>query len=488
MFTSTSIRGITVIIIIAIAVGFALGFGFDTVTSTPAIGDVSDMEYLERANRAFIQIVNLAKPAVVQIKTMKTTKMRDPFEDFRDLFPFWEFRSPEREREEQILGSGVIVNEDGYILTNNHVIEGADEIIVYLADGRELDAKIVGRDPKTDIAVIKVDENHLPTIPLGNSDEVEVGEWVIAIGSPFGYAQTVTRGMVSAKGRSRVINSSDFYADFIQTDAAINPGNSGGALINIHGELIGINTAIATGSSFSRSNAGVGFAIPINLAQDIMNELIEKGEVERGWLGVYIQDIERDMVEKLGLKNTDGALVAEVQADSPAEEAGFQSGDVIIELDGKPVKNVKQLRFRVASTDVNKQVNITVIRDEKSQILTVKIGRLSRGEVASARGEGIAEGVKPLKGLRVRNLTSELARRSGYEGESGVIITRVEPNSPAAKKRLKPGDLIKEIDGQPVNNVREYQRTAKELKNKNKIMLFVKYQSGRSNFVMLIAK
>ena len=462
-------------------------FGFDTVTSTPAIGDVSDMEYLERANRAFVQIVNLAKPAVVKITTTKKTKIRDPFEDFRDLFPFWEFRSPEREREENILGSGVIVNEDGYILTNNHVIEGADEIIVYLADGRELDAKIIGRDPKTDVAVIKVDENHLPTIPLGNSDEAEVGEWVIAIGSPFGYAQTVTRGMVSAKGRSGVI-SSDFYADFIQTDAAINPGNSGGALINIHGELIGINTLIVTGSSFSRSNAGVGFAIPINLAQEIMSELIEKGKVERGWLGVYIQDIERDMVEKLGVKNTDGALVTEVQADSPAEEAGFQSGDVIIELDGNPVENVKQLRFRVASIDVNKQVSITVIRDETPKILKVKIGKLPGGEVASARGEGIAEGVKPLKGLRVRNLTPDLARRSGYEGESGVIITRVEPNSPAAKKRLKPGDLIKEIDGQPVNNVREYQRIAKKLKNKNEIMLFVKYQSGRSVFVMLKAK
>ena len=266
MFTSASTRW-TIIIVTTIVLGLTFTLGFNNFVSQSAIGNVSDMEYLERANKAFIKIVNQAKPAVVQIATTKKIKQRAHLEDFRDLFPFpWDFSPREREREYQGLGSGVIVTSDGYILTNNHVIEGADEIIVYLPDNnRKLNAKVIGHDPGTDIAVIKLDGGNFPTIPLGNSDEIEVGEWVLAIGSPFGYAQTVTRGMVSAKGRSNVMPGVDpnkFWPDFIQTDAAINVGNSGGALINIHGELIGINTAIVTGSAFSRSNAGVGFAIP----------------------------------------------------------------------------------------------------------------------------------------------------------------------------------------------------------------------------------
>jgi len=483
----------TIIIIIAAVLGLTFALGFNNFVSQAAIGDINDMEYLERANRAFIKIVNQAKPAVVQIATTKKIKQRDPFEDFRDLFPFqWDFSPPERERKAHGLGSGVIVTSDGYILTNNHVIEGADEIIVYLPDNnRKLDAKIIGRDPGTDVAVIKVDGKNLPTIPLGNSDKLEVGEWVIAIGSPFGYAQTVTRGMVSAKGRSSIRIGGDpnkVWFDFIQTDAAINLGNSGGALINIHGELIGINTAIATGSVFSQSNAGVGFAIPINLAQYVMKDLIEKGEVERGWLGVYIQDIDYDMAEKLGLKNTDGALVSQVQPDSPAEKAGFKSGDVIVEFDRKPVKNSGQLRITVASTDIGKPVDVKIIRDGKEKTVSVKIGKLSGEKIASAGGEVSSEDVKALEGLKVSNLTPEIAKRYGYEKEDGVVVTEVAPGSPASKAGIEPGDLIKEVEKQTVTNVKDYRKIAGELKNKKSVLLLVKHPNGATGFVLLRSK
>jgi serine protease Do len=481
----------TIIIIIAAVLGLTFVLGFNNFVSQSAIGDISDMEYLERANRAFIKIVNQAKPAIVQIATTKKIKQSDPFEDFRDLFPFWDFSIPEREREAHGLGSGVIVTSDGYILTNNHVIEGADEVIVYLPDNnREIDAQVIGRDPGTDVAVIKVDGKNLPTIPMGNSDKLEVGEWVIAIGSPFGYAQTVTRGMVSAKGRSNLSGAGqDKWFDFIQTDAAINPGNSGGALINIHGELIGINTAIATGSVFSQSNAGVGFAIPINLAQDVMKDLIEKGEVERGWLGVYIDNISYDMAEKFGLKNTDGALVSQVQSDSPAEKAGFKVGDVIVEFDGKPVKNVGQLRITVASTDVGKPVSVKIIRDGKEKILSVKIGKFSGEKIASTGGEVSSEDVRALAGLKVSNLTPEIAEQYGYEKEDGVVITEVAPGSPAYREGIRQGDLIKEVERQPVKNVRDYQRITRELKNQKTVMLFVKdYRRGNTHFVILRSK
>ena len=492
MFKSASTKW-TIVIIITVVLGSTFVLGFNNFVSQAAIGDISDMEYLERANKAFTKIVNQAKPAVVQIATTKKIKQRDPFEDFRDLFPFpWDFSPPEREREAHGLGSGVIVTSDGYILTNNHVIEGADEILVYLSDSnRELDAKIIGRDPGTDIAVIKVDGDNLPTIPLGNSDEVEVGEWVIAIGSPFGYAQTVTRGMVSAKGRSNVMPGVDpnkVWSDFIQTDAAINLGNSGGALVNIHGELIGINTAIATGSAFSRSNAGVGFAIPINLAQDVMRDLIEKGEVERGWLGVFIQNIDYDMAEKLGLKNTDGALVGQVQSDSPAEKAGFESGDVIVQFDGKPVKNVAQLRITVASTDVGKPVDVKIIRDGKEKIVSVKIGKLSGENIVFAGGEVSSEGVKALVGLKVRNLTPEIAERYGYEEEDGVVVTEVSPGCAAYKEGITSGDLIKEVERQPIKNVNDYKKITRELKNKKTVLLLVKRRSGATGFVLLKSK
>ena len=482
----------TIVIIIATVLGLTFILGFNNFPSQFAIGDINDMEYLEQANRAFIKIVNQAKPAVVQIATTKKIKQRDPLEDFRDLLPFpWDFSPPEREREAHGLGSGVIVTSDGYILTNNHVVEDADEIIVYLPDNnRELDAKIIGRDPGTDVAVIKIDGKQFPTIPMGNSDELEVGEWVIAIGSPFGYAQTVTRGMVSAKGRSNLSGAGqDKWFDFIQTDAAINPGNSGGALINIHGELIGINTAIATGSAFSQSNAGVGFAIPINLAKDVMKDLIEKGEVERGWLGVYIDNISYDMAEKFGLKNTDGVLVGQVQSDSPAEKAGFKSGDVIVEFDGKPVKSVGQLRIIVASTDVGKPVDVKIIRDGKEKIVNVKIGKFSEENIVSANGEVSSKDVKALEGLKVSNLTSEIAERYGYEKEDGVVVTEVSPGSPADKSGIRQGDLIKEVERQPVKNVRDYQKITKELKNPKTVMLFVKdYRSGITNFVILRSK
>jgi len=490
MLKSTTTKW-TMVVIITILSGLILVLGFNNIVFQSAIGDISDVEHLEQVNKAFIRIVNQAKPAVVEVATTKKIKQRDPLEDFRDIFPFWDFSIPEGEREAHGLGSGVIVTSDGYILTNNHVIQDADEIVVYLNPDRdrEFEAKIIGRDPGTDVAVIKIDGDNFPTIPLGNSDEVEVGEWVIAIGSPFGYAQTVTRGMISAKGRENVmpgIDPREFWPNFIQTDASINPGNSGGALINIHGELIGVNTAIATRSSFSRSNAGVGFAIPINLAKDVMEDLIEKGEVERGWLGVYIDDIDYDMAAKFELKSTDGVLVGDVIPDGPAEKAGFKGGDVIVEFDGKPVKNVTQLRIIVASTDVGKSVDIKVIRDGREKTLTVKIGKYSGENIVSANGEVSTEGVEALEGLKIRNLTPEIAKEYGYEEDEGVIVTEVTRGSTAYKERIEPGDLIIAIEKQPVKNVEDYKKITQGLENKKKVMLFVKrHSNGVTNFVML---
>ncbi|HOO15429.1 MAG TPA: trypsin-like peptidase domain-containing protein, partial [Candidatus Marinimicrobia bacterium] len=328
-----------------------------------AAGD--DIPSLQAFNDAFVQIAESVTPSVVTITTEKVikTNLRRDFPGFPDDDLFWRFFGfPQGEMRSRALGSGVIVDQKGYILTNNHVVERGEKISVKLIDNREFKAKIVGTDPLTDLAVIKIDAKDLQPAILGDSDALRVGEWVLAIGSPFSenLAHTVTAGIVSAKGRSGVINNTN-YESFIQTDAAINPGNSGGALVNIRAELIGINTAIAT-AGMSQGNVGIGFAIPINLAKKVMTDLIEKGKVVRAWLGVVIGDVDENIAKSLGIESRQGAIISEVVKDSPAEKAGLKVGDVIKEFDGKKIKDSAHLRTLVSTSEVGKPKTLVVLR------------------------------------------------------------------------------------------------------------------------------
>ena len=507
MFKLNSTKWIIPLVIVALIIAVGVTINTDNPTFTPqtAIGQTSDnfnqdFEYLERANRAFIEVVNRAKPAVVQVTTTRLASTRQGPSDFfdDDLFEFWfgprERREPqnqdEPEEKEEVpggLGSGVIVSEDGYILTNNHVIEGAEGIVVVLPNGRKYQAKVVGKDAGrqgTDLAVLKIDGKNLPVLPIGNSEELQIGEWVIAIGSPFRLAQTVTRGMVSAKGRS--LGNMDIveYADFIQTDAAINRGNSGGALINIRGELIGINTAIATGGGFSQGNVGVGFAIPSNLAKRIMTQLIEKGEVERGWLGVALQAIDYDLAEKLKLEEPRGALIREVYKGMPAEKAGIRRRDVIVEFDNIVIRDSNHLMHVVAAAGVGKTVEVTVIRNGKEKVLRVKLEKRTQEVLTRLSGRGgpvmpDADSTAAFAGIQAQDLTNELAAQYGYEGESGVIVAAVERRSPAARAQIGVGTLIQEIEGVEISNLKDYRNQIKAVKDKSKILLYIRQPNDR---------
>ncbi len=442
-------------------------------------------------NRAFVQIAKKVNPTVVTVFTEKVYKVRgfggspffnSPFEDFfQDFFgqrrPRDRRQQPrEQEYRQQGLGSGVIVSTDGYILTNNHVIDDADTIYVRLMDNRTVSAKVIGADPKTDIAVIKIEEKDLPAIKLGDSDKLEVGEWVMAIGSPMSpnLAHTVTSGIVSAKSRSNV-GLAD-YEDFIQTDAAINPGNSGGALINLEGELVGINTAIVTRSGGFQ---GIGFAVPINLAKYVMNSLIKYGKVERGFLGVYIQDIDENMARAMGLPGTDGALVSQVGEDGPAKEAGIKDGDVILELNGEKIKNSSHLRNQVAATAPGTKVKLKIWRDGKEKTITVKLGILDGGK-AERRS---TEEVQSLFGFTIATLNSDLAEKYGLERDlEGVVVTSMEPSSPAARAGIREGDVITDVNRKEIKNAKQFSEVAKKLKKGDSVFLRV-MRGNRSFFV-----
>lgn len=483
----------------------AITLSTDVFTTRTADGQAADDDfaYLERANRAFIDVINKAKSSVVQITTTKLVTDRGSqrqFDLFRDDFFHYWFGEPrdrrnrdEPEEEREVpggLGSGVIVSTDGYILTNNHVIDGAEGIQVTLPNGRKYSAEVIGRDPAkrgrdrrtdirgTDIAVLKIDGEDLPALEFGDSDNLQVGEWVVAIGSPFALAQTVTRGVVSAKGRSGAEIGVVNYADFIQTDAPINRGNSGGALINIHGQLVGINTAIVTGGSFAQGNVGVGFAIPMNVADRIMKMIIEKGEVERGWLGVTLQEIDDDMADKLEFERPRGALITDLGEDMPAEKAGIQRGDVIIEFNGVRIRNVEHLANTVATTEVGKTVEVKVIRQGKEKTLKVQPSKRTSKAIATLVG-GI------LAGLEVRELTDQLAAEYAQEGEEGVIVVDVEQGSPAARAGIRRGDLIQEIEWEKVTTMAEYRQLIKTVANKPKVVLYVRHRNSLPEYVVL---
>ena len=401
----------------------------------------------------FADLVEGASPAVVNIQTSKTVTQQAPhaprhWEEFFGL-PFEDFFG-RREQTIPSLGTGFVISEDGYIVTNNHVVEDVDTIRVAFADGEELDAEIVGRDPKTDIALIRVKTHHgLVALPLGDSEGVRPGDWVVAIGNPFGLQHTVTAGIVSAKGRN--IGQGP-YDDFIQTDAAINPGNSGGPLLNLQGEVIGINTAINP-----RANT-IGFAVPVNMAKEVLPQLLNAGHVTRGWLGVLIQKITPELAEGFGLEDDEGALVSRVDPTGPAAEAGIERGDVIMKFDGTPIKTMEDLPRKVAATPVGKKVEVVVLREGKRKTLKVEIGELSEPTVAEAApgpgGEGPAR-----FGIGAQDITPHIAEQLGLdEGEGGVVITQVEPGSAAAEASLRRGDVILEVDREEVKTVAQLKK------------------------------
>jgi serine protease Do len=421
---------------------------------------------------SFAELVKEARPSLVTISTVKVIKgggerepltpfgPQDPFRDFFDRF--FKDQMP-KEFKQQSLGTGFIIDKDGFILTNNHVVEKTDEIKVRLSDDKEYIAQIIGRDPKTDLALIKIEpDNSLTPLPMGDSDTLEVGEWVIAIGNPFGLGNTVTAGIVSAKYRQIGMGT---YENFIQTDASINPGNSGGPLLNIKGEVIGINTAI-----FSRTggSVGIGFAIPVNMAKELLPQL-KKGKVVRGWLGVMIQTITPELKDKLDLKDEKGALVADVTSGGPADKAGVKRGDVIVTFDGKEIKEMKDLPYIVGSTPVGKEVTVEVIRKGRAERIQVKIGELEGEKEAEVE---VAEG--PKLGLTVHELTPELAQGYGLTETSGLVVVDVEGNSPASEAGIRPGDLIVEIDQVPARDLDRFNKIISGYRDGDTVLFLVK--------------
>lgn len=477
--------------IVTLFVFFLTLIGGIRIADAESSGDVAT---LERSSQAIVNVVKKAKPAVVHIKVEKTTKSRNyggqgPDEMFNHPFfeqffgPYYRQQRPkQREFKQRGQGSGFIISKDGFILTNNHVVEEADVIRVTLSDQREFDARVVGTDPQTDVALLKIeDPANLPVLSLGDSASLEVGEWVIAIGNPFGLSQTVTVGVVSATGRSSVgINE---YENFIQTDAAINPGNSGGPLINGRGEVIGINTAL-----FSRTGGymGIGFAIPINMAKSIESQLQKEGKVTRGWLGVVIQNVDKDLAESFGLKKAGGILISEVQKESPASAAGLRQGDIIIRLNDAKLIDVSDLRNRVAMLRPGSKALLEVIRDGRAKKIQVTIGEQPSGFSKRSPGAYTEDSLDKY-GLILQELTEELAEKFEYKPDSGLIISSVEPGSAADTAGLKPGQLVEEINREKVTRLKDLQKILERSSDSDKILLRVR-SGNYSTYVVLAAK
>jgi len=432
----------------------------------------------------FSALAKQVQPGVVNIRTVKTTKEGGPV--FRHFFgnpfgnrdpnrdPFGE-GGPGREFKQRSLGSGFIIDKEGFIVTNNHVVENADQIKVRLADEREFDAKIIGRDPKTDLALIQIEgAKDLSPLKMGDSEKLEVGSWVLAVGSPFGLEQTVTAGIVSAKGR---FIGAGPYDDFIQTDASINPGNSGGPLLNMNGEVIGINTAIVA------QGQGIGFAIPVSLAQNIIAQLKERGSVTRGWMGVGIQDLTPELAQYYGLKDQKGVLVTQVFPGDPADKAGIKTKDVIIAVDGRPVGTGRELSSAVAEMAVGKEVSVKILRDGKEQVLKVQLAERRETEQE-------AKGPTPESdelGIRAADLNPETARRFGIdENEKGVLVAAVKPGSKADQSGLLQGDIVKEVNRVPIQSVTEMKTEFGKTKAGDAASFLVK--RGTAGFVVLKVK
>jgi serine protease Do len=471
------------VIIVLLAVGIVALSSFNPASAVET-NDHTIFSYPE----SFNQLAENSSPAVVNIRTIKTIKgggrvfrqfkkgpfgENDPFNDFFDRF-FGEERP--HDFKQRSLGSGFIINKDGYIVTNNHVVENADKIEVILKDEKEFDAEIVGRDANTDLALIKIKpDRDLPVLLFGDSDALKVGQWVVAIGSPFGLEHTVTAGIVSAKGR--VIGSGP-YDDFIQTDASINPGNSGGPLINMQGKVVGINTAIIAGGS------GIGFAIPINLAKNIVDQLKSSGEVIRGWLGVGIQDISKQVAEYYGIKSEKGVLVTEVFPDDPADKAGIEPQDIILSINGKEVGSAREITSMIADLDVGETVKIQVLRNGKTRTFKVKIAKREETRI-SARSTHKEKQTE--LGISVENVTPEIARRFNLKDAKGVIVSAVEPDSKADEAGVKRLDIIKEINHKSIATVSDLNKVISEIKKDEPIRMFI-WRTNRGFLVIKMTK
>ncbi len=435
---------------------------------------------------SFAAIARAAKPTVVNVSTAHTVHTQgfpefgpgpepfgenDPFSQFFRHF----FGQMPRNFTQRALGSGVIIDEDGSIVTNAHVVKGADKIVIKLEDQRSFDAKVVGVDEKTDVALLKISSpGNLHVATLGDSNSLQVGDWVVAIGNPFGLSETVTAGIVSAKGR--VIGEGP-YDDFIQTDASINPGNSGGPLLNLQGDVVGINAAIF---SQSGGNIGIGFAIPINLVKNVVEQLKAHGKVVRGWLGVSIQNLTPELARSFGLEKTEGALVADVTPESPAARAGLQRGDIIVEYNGTHIDDAHQLPALVAATEIGRTLALTVLRGGERKSLSVTVAEMP-GEVA-ARGRGRQVGVD--WGLQVAAITPDLAQQFNLGRREGVVVTAVTPGSPADDAGVQPGDVINEVNRRAVRNVRDYQQALSNAASEHHLLLLLDRQ-GQSFFISL---
>ncbi|NJK91393.1 MAG: DegQ family serine endoprotease [Blastochloris sp.] len=454
---------------------------------------VVNQEPLQRSaspTHSFASVVKKAAPSVVNIKTTTTKqapRRSNPFNDplfrrfFGDQFPGLENEeesSPSPRRRNLGLGSGVIMSKDGYIVTNNHVINEADEILVDVPSlgDQEFKATVVGVDPRSDLAVLKIDAKDLPAIVIGDSDQVEVGDIVLAIGNPFGLGQTVTQGIVSALGRNLKISRNDAFEDFIQTDASINQGNSGGALVDVEGRLLGINTAIIGPNG---GNIGIGFAVPVNMARSVMEQLIEKGRVSRGYLGVIIQPVDADLAKSFGLPNNKGALVSQVSDDGTAIKAGIKRGDVIVELNGQPVDSPDELRSRIARETPGQKVKLKVFREGKPKNFEIALAELPESPKVSERGDAEKEEEEPAKsgelfgGLSVEELTPALRKRANIPDDvQGVLITSVDPTGTAAEAEIQPGAVLVEIGAKEVRNVKEATDVARSAKGKVRLLLW----------------
>lgn len=413
----------------------------------------------------FQQIVRDNSPAVVKIIVEQNadqggSQHPGPEEIPEELRRFFEFRgAPPSQQERMGLGSGFIISEDGYVLTNNHVVEGADSVIVRMSDRREFDAEIIGTDPRSDLALLRIDASDLPTLKLAADDNLEVGEWVLAIGSPFGLDYSVSAGIVSAKGRSLPTEKNENYVPFIQTDVAINPGNSGGPLFNLAGEVIGVNSQIFTRSGGS---IGLSFAIPASVARNVVEQLKENGRVTRGWLGVTIQDVDKNLAESFGLKRPGGALVAEVSADSPAGKGGIRSGDVIVRFDGKEIPTSADLPHVVGLVAPGSRVEVEIVRDKSPKTLTVEVGGLDADQsfsLASGKTGGKAGG---RLGVAVETLPAESLERFGING--GVVVRDITPGSVASQAGIRVGDVITLIDTSPIKSADAFDKAVDALK------------------------
>ncbi len=475
-------RNFKIVLIALLLAGAIAGFGYGMTataktTEAPAAATAAVSAGSPMVPGNFSDLAEKVRAGVVNIQVSKKVKNvgferfggapfgeRNPFGEF--FSPFERFGNNIPERRQKGVGSGFIMSKEGYILTNNHVVEEADRIKVKLAGGKEFEGKIVGRDPKTDLALVKIEaSSELQPLKLGNSDDLKVGNWVVAVGSPFGLEQTVTVGIVSAKGR--VIGSGP-YDSFIQTDASINPGNSGGPLINLQGEVVGINTAIVA------SSQGIGFAIPINMAKEVAPQLQKRGHVTRGLLGVAIQDLTPELAKSLGLKESKGALVSQVVPDGPADKAGFAQGDVIVNFDGRTVGDSKDLPRIVASTPVGKTVTVRLLRDGKEIERQAKVGEME-DENAS---ETVKSPIHPSLGVTVQNLTPQIARELGLKKSAGVVVTGVEPGSPAAEALIQVGDVIQAVNRKPIKNVDEFVKIVEKAKAGSNLLLLVQRGSN----------